>query len=312
MNVFITGATGYIGFQIAQAFSRAGYSVWGLTRDSFKAAQLSRHEIFPVIGDLTRPETFVDIARNTPIFIHAALDPEGSTAQVDQQAVETLLKVAHDSDHEKTFVYTSGLWIYGSQKEHLDEKTLFSPIPMDEWRPGAEAKIVQAENIRSLILRPATVYGKQGGLFSKWFHEAHVNKSLNVIGDGRNHWPLVHVDDLAQAFLLAVESNLRDQSFNIADPSEYTMIEIISAIGRVTNYDGALHKIDPIDAKRLWGEVVEGYLLDHRVNSGKAQRLLGWFPRHKSFIDQIETYFLAWQAFQSEKEWVAEQTRGIR
>ncbi len=312
MNVFITGATGYIGFQIAQAFRRAGYSVWGLTRDSFKAAQLSRHEIFPVIGDLTRPETFTDIARRATILIHAALDLEGSTARVDQKAVDTFLRLAQDSDQEKTLVYTSGLWIYGSQDEHLDERTLFSPIPLDQWRPGVEAQIHQSENIRSLIIRPATVYGKQGGLLARWFHEAHVNKTLNVIGDGKNHWPLVHVDDLAQAYLLAVESNLCGQNFNIADPSEHTMTEIIKAIGRVTNCDGELHAMNPEDAKRLWGEVVDGFLLDHRVNSGKAQRLLGWFPQHKSFIDQVENYFLSWQAFQSQKKWYAEQTRGTR
>lgn len=40
MNVFLTGATGYIGFSVAQAFRRAGHQVWGLTRSAAKAQRV--------------------------------------------------------------------------------------------------------------------------------------------------------------------------------------------------------------------------------------------------------------------------------
>ncbi len=50
MRVFVMGATGYIGFQVAQAFRRAGHAVWGLTRNAGRRQMLASQEIVPVVG----------------------------------------------------------------------------------------------------------------------------------------------------------------------------------------------------------------------------------------------------------------------
>ena len=67
MKLFITGATGYIGFNVATTFRRAGYSVWGLTRSQEKASLLAGHEIQPVIGTLQEPDTFTALAAESEI-----------------------------------------------------------------------------------------------------------------------------------------------------------------------------------------------------------------------------------------------------
>ena len=56
MNVFVTGATGYIGGAVAAAFRRAGHRVFGLVRSSEKARSLAQAEIVPVLGDLAAPD----------------------------------------------------------------------------------------------------------------------------------------------------------------------------------------------------------------------------------------------------------------
>ena len=55
MNVFVTGATGYIGLNVATAYRRAGHEVWGLTRSPQKANILARREIRPVTGSMQDP-----------------------------------------------------------------------------------------------------------------------------------------------------------------------------------------------------------------------------------------------------------------
>jgi uncharacterized protein YbjT (DUF2867 family) len=55
MRVFVTGATGYVGFSVATALRRAGHRVWGLARSEAKARRLAQHEIEPVVGDLADP-----------------------------------------------------------------------------------------------------------------------------------------------------------------------------------------------------------------------------------------------------------------
>jgi len=47
MQVFVTGATGYIGFAVATALRRHGHRVFGLARSDAKAGRLTRHEIEP-------------------------------------------------------------------------------------------------------------------------------------------------------------------------------------------------------------------------------------------------------------------------
>ena len=49
-KVLVVGASGYIGDGVARAFRRAGYRVYGLTRDSSKADYFIQNEIIPVIG----------------------------------------------------------------------------------------------------------------------------------------------------------------------------------------------------------------------------------------------------------------------
>ncbi len=58
MKVFITGATGYIGSEVAQAFRRAGHEVRGLILHDTDAARLKKDEIIPVVGDLRDPASY--------------------------------------------------------------------------------------------------------------------------------------------------------------------------------------------------------------------------------------------------------------
>src|SRR5512143_492764 len=72
MKVFITGATGYVGFNVASAFRRAGHEVWGLARSEEKARMLVQNEIHPVIGSMQKPESYAKKAAECSILVHTA------------------------------------------------------------------------------------------------------------------------------------------------------------------------------------------------------------------------------------------------
>ena len=57
MQVFLTGATGYIGSAVAEALQKAGHKVVGLARTPEKAKQLESRGISAVVGDLLKPES---------------------------------------------------------------------------------------------------------------------------------------------------------------------------------------------------------------------------------------------------------------
>ncbi|NIV71376.1 MAG: NAD-dependent epimerase/dehydratase family protein, partial [Calditrichae bacterium] len=170
MKVFITGATGYIGFNVARAFRRAGHQVWGLTRNENKGKLLAQQEIQPVIGNMQQPESFAEIAENCDVLIHAAADYQNDTIVLDNQTVETFLDVAKRGAHRKTIIYTSGVWVIGNTGgKTVDESTSLNPITVVAWRPDVENMVLHAAEANGVVIRPGCVYGKQGGLTGMWF-----------------------------------------------------------------------------------------------------------------------------------------------
>ena len=300
MNVFITGATGYIGFNVAMAYRRAGHAVWGLTRSEQKAQLLARHEIRPVVGRMQEAARWASTAKNCSVLIHAAVDYQADTFAIDQQTVEFLLSVARQGPQPKTLIYTSGVWVYGNTRGALvDETTPLDPPKLVARRPAAEQMVLDAAGVRGLVLRPGCVYGYQGGLTGMWFAAAVKEKALTAVGDGGNRWTVVHADDLADAYLRAGESGLRGEVFNITDRSRWSVGEMLNAVARVTAYTGKTTFIPVAEASKTMGDFAECLALDQHADSRKAVRLLGWQPKHGGFVDDAETYHLSWQAANS-------------
>jgi nucleoside-diphosphate-sugar epimerase len=300
MRVFITGATGYIGFNVASALRRAGHEVWGLVRSPEKAQTLAKHEIHAVIGSMQQPESYASVAEECAVLIHAAFDMEGNTVALDKTTVETLLNAGKRGAQPKTVIFTSGVWVHGNTAGKLvDETTPLTPAKLVAWRPPHEQMVLSAQGIRGLVIRPGCVYGKQGGLTDMWFSGAYNEKALKVIGDGENRWAMIHVDDLAEAYLRAVESGLSGEVFNLTDRSRSTIREMATAVARATGYTGEIQYIPLSEASQSMGKFAVCLALDQHIDARKAVRLLGWQPKHGGFVDEVDTYFASWKAFQS-------------
>jgi len=299
MKVLITGATGYIGFNVAIAYRRAGHEVWGLTRSEEKAKLLARHEVRPVVGSMQQPEGWGAAAKDCSVLIHAAVDYQTDPFALDKQTVEFLLSLARQGPRPKTLIYTSGVWVYGNTQGSLvDETTPLNPPKMVARRPATEQLVLNASDVRGLVIRPGCVYGYQGGLTGMWFAAAAKEKTLTAVGDGSNRWTMVHADDLANAYLRAGESGLSGEVFNITDRSRWSVGEMLAAVARVTGYAGKITFIPVAEATKSMGDFAECLALDQHADSRKAVRLLGWQPKHGGFVDNAETYFMSWRAAQ--------------
>jgi nucleoside-diphosphate-sugar epimerase len=299
MKLFITGATGYIGFNVAAAFRRAGYEVWGLTRNQEKTSTLLRQEIQPVIGSLQQPDTFTDIAAESDVIIHAAIDHQADSAALDTATVRTLLAVARQSPPPKTIIYTSGVWVYGdTQGRTVTEQSQLSPAEAVAWWPNVEQMVLNAGWINGVVIRSGVVYGQGGGLTGLWFESALNGDILQVVGDGYNHWAMVHVDDLAQGYLGAAQSKVSAEIFNLVDHSRAMVMEMAGAAAQAAGHTRQLEFIPVDKAAQDMGALAEALALDQVVDTTKARRVLGWHPKHQGFIAEVDTYFQAWQANQ--------------
>jgi len=297
MQVFVTGATGYVGSSVATAFRRAGHRVWGLTRTEAKARRLAQQEIEPVVGELGDPKTYADVAAECAVLIHAAFEYSASGVAKDRKAIDTLIEVGRRGARPKTLIFTSGVWVHGDTGDRMvDETTPLNPIKLVAWRPAHEQLVLQASGMRGLVIRPGCVYGGPGGLTAPWFADASAGKAPTVVGDGRSRWTMVHGDDLADAYLRAGESGLGGEVFDISDRSRATVLEMATAAARAAVYRGDIRPVPLAEAAKTMGDFAEALALNQHVDARKAVRLLGWQPRHGGFVDEADLYYRAWRA----------------
>lgn len=291
MRIFLTGATGYIGWHVANALRRAGHRVLGLVRNPNQTDRLWAREIEPVVGSMDDPSSYRDRLADCGAVVHAAVDYTGDTFGLDQRTVETILAA-----RPARFVYTSGVWVYGNTgREAVDESSPTNP-PVRVARRLDSERLALSTPVPTLVLRPGCVYGQEGGMFADWMAPIAGGESPTIIGDGRNRWTLVNVDDLAAAYVRAVESPVSGEIVNLTDRSRATVAEMVEAIAQAAGFRGAIRYQSVADPRQTLGSYAECLALDQHVDSSKAVRLLGWQPRHGGFADQAALYYAAWRA----------------
>jgi len=299
MQIFVTGATGYIGFAVAAALRRAGHRVLGLARSEAKARRLTQHEIDPVIGDLTDPNTYLEVASDCAVLVHTAFDYAAGGVAKDKSAIDTLLEAGRRGAKPKTFVFTSGAWVYGDTGDRMvDETTPPNPTRLVAWRPAHEQLVLQAAGVRGLVVRAGDVYGGPGGLTGQWFAGPSTGKPPLVVGDGRNRVPMVHIDDLADAYVRIAESGLAGEIFNVNDRSRFTVLEMATAAARAAGYQGDVRPMPLPEARKTLGDFADALALSQHIDARKAVRLLGWQPTHAGFLDEADVCYRAWKAYQ--------------
>lgn len=295
-RIFVTGATGYLGGAIAARLARAGHDVLGLTRSLSRARTLDAVGVKPVVGDLADTESWLGLLQNCDAVVHAAIDSENGTAEQDLNALEAL-RVASLDGRVRRVLYTSGIWVHGAggDEKPVDETTPLQPLEISEWRAAHEeiAIDLSAHDVATVILRPGTVYGEGRGILGAWFAEAHERHTITYPGDGSQHWPMVHRDDVADGYVLALEHANAGERYLLADDSRHTVRQLAEAAAAAA---GATAIGSPgtevIESLGLYGKAL---LNDLRVTSAKARRELGWVPRHGSFVSEAPQLWREWQ-----------------
>ncbi|HUK64426.1 MAG TPA: NAD-dependent epimerase/dehydratase family protein, partial [Dongiaceae bacterium] len=224
-RIFITGATGYVGSAIAARMARAEHEVYGLTRVADRARTLEAMGIKPVVGDLRDSEPWIGILQNCDAVVHAAFDAETGASEQDHNALEAFRVAALDG-RVRRVLYTSGIWVHGAGgAKPVDETSPLKPLELVQWRVAHEeiAIDLSTHDVATVILRPGMVYGERRGILGGWFAEAYAKKSLTYPGDGSQHWAMVHRDDVADAYLLALEHGKAGERYLLADDSRFTV-----------------------------------------------------------------------------------------
>ena len=292
MKVFIVGASGYIGGSVAQALMQRGDAVSGLARSAETAAALKQRDIEPVAGALDDTAAIGAAAKAADVTIGAAsADHRG--------AAEAIVKSLTDTG--KTYIHTSGSSIVGTPArgefvaDIFDEDTPFTPPLARQARVEIDHMVRGAPGMRGIVIAPSLIYGRGHGLNPDsiqvpWLialaKKAGVAKH---IGSGENRWANVHIDDLVPLYLLAIDKAPAG-AFYFAENGENSMREVCEAIGRMLGQGGRTQSMSIEEAVPEWGQGAAENTMgsNSRVRAKRARAELGWQPRARALIEEIE------------------------
>jgi len=292
MNIFITGASGYIGGSVADLLTQRGHQVRGLVRSAEKAEALSRLGIAPVLGDLDDLGLLVQEARLSDGVINAASSDHAAS-------VEAFIDALAGSG--KPLIHTSGTSVIGDDARGergsdviLDERSEFRIQPGKQHRRDIDVAVMNARQrgVRSIVVCPSLIYGTGSGLGKEsvqipfLVRNAREKGAVQVVGKGLNRWSDVHIDDLKGLYLRALADGAAG-AFYFAESGEASFGEIGLAISKRL---GLPLEFLPADvAAPLWGEARAWFTFGSncRVRAVRAREELGWSPTESSVLHWI-------------------------
>ncbi|MCM3880350.1 MAG: NAD-dependent epimerase/dehydratase family protein [Vicinamibacterales bacterium] len=281
MRIFLTGATGYIGSAVLDALLRGNHQVTALVRTPQAKDALLARGVAPVLGDLTTPKSYRACADGFDAYVHTAADVGVKREGVDAKAIDTLLSAAA-SHAARTgtgaFVYTSGVWVLGSNAQPMTESAQPNPGQLLGWRPVHEQLVLKAagNGLRTSVIRPGIVYGGSRGIVSDLLKNA-LNGLIRVIGTGDNHWPLVYDRDLADLYVRAATRPEALGIYHANDEADETVNAVVEGIVNHLSAPPDVRHVPLEEARKKVGAYADALALDQIVRGPRA-RELGWSP----------------------------------
>lgn len=295
MKVFIAGATGYIGGSVAHRLLAEGHVVSGLARSRKSASALADRGIAPVLGSLADLDILANAARSVDAVISAASADDPFSALAFAKALE---------GSGKRLIHTSGSSVVADMAggEHagavFSEDTPFVPHPARAGRVAIDRAVLGAAShgVHAVVICPGLIYGEGRGAHRDSVQIPNLiaaarSRSAGVhVGPGKNIWSNVHIDDIAELYLLALK-RAPAGSFFFAESGEQSMSETAAAISRLLGFGGATVAVTQAEAVREWGAgpALVSLASNSRVRADKARAMLGWMPGGAALTDEIES-----------------------
>ena len=291
MRILVTGATGLIGGAVARQLAAAGHYVVGLARSEASAAKLTDMGYLTVHGDLDDAASIANAVRDVDAVVHAASPNDQNSAAYDEVATRAIIDALRGTS--KRFLYTSGCFLYGATGDMpVTEDSPLDPLELVRFRAALEAEILSAadDGVHGIILRPAWVYGNHAWTTMMMYGSAQEHGAARYVGNGQNRWTCVHVDDLADLYLLALEKAPPASVFNGAHGAAIPLIDIARAASESAGAEGRVSAWPLDEARQSLGGFADAIACDQLVSGERAKQELGWRPSRHSILHELRSY----------------------
>lgn len=192
--------------------------------------------------------------------------------EVNVNGTENIFKIAKEFGIKVVFASSSS--VYGDVKiTPINENFQKNPInPYGETKVKKE-KLAEkyAKDVQIIGLRYFNVYGhgqtaNYAGVITKFMKRLEENLQPKIFGDGLQSRDFIHVNDVANANLIAMNSKIKNAFYNIGTGKSTTILDLAKIMAKIYN-----KKLFPIFDKKLDGDIMKS-----QADTSLAKKEIGW------------------------------------
>ncbi len=301
-NVLITGGSGFLGINLVRHLLKKGYNITSLDILPFDYPEKS--SIKTILGDIRDKQSVKKAMKGINYVIHtAAALPLYSKKEIFSTDVDGTKNILHYAEKYKIdrVVHISSTAVYGIPDHH----PLFETDTLNGVGPYGKAKIMAEEACLHYrdkgmcvpILRPKSFIGPERlGVFALFYDWAKDGKNFPMIGNGKNRYQLLDVEDLCQAIYLCLTKSktTTNDTFNIGAKKFETMKEDYQSVLDKAGFGKkikalpekpiifTLRILEKLKLSPLYKWVYETASKDSFVSIEKAEKKLGYNPKYSN------------------------------
>jgi len=317
LKVFITGATGYLGGAVFSKLieRKSEFDITALVRDPGNAKKLKELGANTVIGTLENTELLQKEAEQSDIVIHTADADHVPSPKAILAGLKN--RGSQQGVRKPIYIHTSGTGVITDfvKGESVSDKIFRDDIAADthgnisDTAMHRNVDLVVYEAGKSglvdvFIVCPPLVYGTSNGPFKRISQqvpgliECSIKNGRSVyVGKGANVWSNVHIEDLADFYILLLEKAIageapkNDDGYYFAENGSDNFKELADHIGRSLKKLGLVEDPTPVGVVDN-PEVIPEFLGlatggNSRCCAVKARRL-GWKPHREPLFDTLD------------------------
>lgn len=279
-SILITGGTGLIGKHLSHLLRAKGYTVSVLSRDKTDRPNTFYWNL---------EDNFIDpkAIRQANYIIHLAGANIAKKRWTKKQRKLIISSRVHSTNllfkkvkelnpTLKGFIVASGIGYYGATtcaKIFTEQDTPGEDFISTVCKLWEKASLqFNSINVRTVIFRTGVVFSKNGGAFNKLSKPIKLGLGA-IIGSGEQYTPWIHIEDLCQLYVHAIENSEIQGVYNAVAPEHITNKSLIKSIATITNKRLWLPNIPAFFLKLILGEMAVIILEGSRISFEKIKNI---------------------------------------